>query len=473
MNTQKFKRELAVTKLFPALLPPLARCHGLPPLIALTLKSRLLAVMIACLTACCFTPTRVAVAQIHDDEPIELSGYSVSESYQIEDEMSLDSDNQHFRKLLYRVRQSSADSMTKYARFSHEVTWKQIAESIADYRLWVFDRNGTITSFSRHELTNTESNEPIRSYFISRCKTSTGEPFDVVSLSIPSDWNKTESLNQPIRFSGFLYSLVDSVPLFIADHIQWYPEVESAELGVTESMVMLAKHGVDIGQLDNVRRQNSKSMSQADASIFYQMLAAVNKIPVEPQIEGLGFREIIVQPKQHLLRAVNFQARVKKCSLIQLPPESTARLGFDHYYQLIVFPDIGGKIVVPNPGGEDLVYSRYPVTICARELPESITAAQIENQQVQINGFYFRFWKYSAEMTEAAGASGQSSPLVISRVPILLISDSRSLNTFLTSILGGIFLVLAIAWWYLRKSPNRTIGEEIVLPDRMDTSGLE
>jgi len=434
---------------------------------------RMLAFFMICWTACCFTPPQRAVAQIHDDEPLELSGYSISESYQIEDEMSLDSDSQHFRKLLYRIRQSNADSLENYARFSREVSWQQITESIADYRLWVFDRMGSVTSFSRHELANTESDEPIRSYYISRCKTATGEPFDVVSLSIPSDWNKIKSLNQPIRFSGFLYALVDSVPLFVADQIQWYPEVADKSLGITESMVLLASHGVDIGQLDNVRRQNSKSMGSLDASIFYQTLTAVNTIPVEPEIERLGFREIMSQPKQHLLQAVSFQARVKKCSIVKLPPESAARLGFDHYYQLMVFPDLDGQIVVSNPGGEDLVYRRFPATVCARGLPDNMSMSELENQQVQISGFYFRFWKYSAEMTEAAGATGQPSPLVISRVPILLVSDDRSLNTFLTSILGGIFVVLTIAWWYLRKNLKRSVGEELALPERMDTSGLD
>jgi hypothetical protein len=416
---------------------------------------------------------QLALAQIHDDEAIELSGYSVSETYQIEDEQALDSDSQHFRRLLYRIKQTSPDNLEKYSRFSHEVTLQQATQSIADYRLWVFDRQGTVTSFSRYKLADTEADEAIRSYYVSDCTAPDGETFQVVSLAIPSDWNKTESLKQPIRFAGFLYSLVDGVPLFIADHIQWYPESANADLGITESAVLLAKHGVDIGQLDNIRRQNSKPMGATDAAVFFQTLIAVETIPIEPEVARLTFREIMSQPKQNLLQAVSFQARVKKCSIVQLPPESAARRGFEKYYQLMVFPDIDGQIVVSNPGGEDLVYRRFPVTVCARELPEGVTAAELENQQVEVSGFYFRFWKYSAEMTEAAGASGQPSPIVISRVPILLISDDRSLSTFLTSILGGIFVVLAIAWWFLRKSPKRTGAEEIYLPDQMDTSGLE
>ena len=76
-----------------------------------------------------------------------------------------------------------------------------------------------------------------------------------------------------------------------------------------------------------------------------------------------------------------------------------------------MFPSLdGGKIVVKNKSGKEIEYKRFPITVCCLELPTGFSIESIERQSVLIDGFFFRFWKYQSDKTDAAGASGQVSP---------------------------------------------------------------
>lgn len=174
---------------------------------------------------------------------------------------------------------------------------------------------------------------------------------------------------------------------------------------------------------------------------------------------------------------VSFRARVRKCSQVQITnPDLQARLGFDHYYQLMVFPDLDDQqIVVKNPAGEDLVYRRFPVTMCARSLPAGMQPVDIENQQIMVEGFYFRFWKYASDLTEQAGVSGQISPLIISGRPVMVVSDGETLNVILCGFLLATILGLATLLWVFRNPRKRPALQSMPhgLPDQMDVTGIE
>ena len=122
----------------------------------------------------------------------------------------------------------------------------------------------------------------------------------------------------------------------------------------------LAARGVDIGQLDFVRQQYGKPLGKEDSEIFFQLLSAIDSVPSNEVLPNtLGFNELIESPRDNLGNFVSFRAQVRKCSPVQITnPDLQARLGFDQYYQLMVFPDLDGQqIVVKNSDGEDLVFA--------------------------------------------------------------------------------------------------------------------
>ncbi len=332
--------------------------------------------------------------------------------------------------------------------------------------------------------------DPIRGVYLANCETDSGERFDVLTLTSPRAWKQGDVLNQPIEFVGFFYALVDdnssgigeevdsgnNVPTFVAKRLAWFPEAVNAELGVTNSHLLLAAHDVDVGQFDFVRQQYGTPLGNEDSAVFFQMLAAIDSLG---QIEGevLGFTDLMESPQQNFGNAVSFQARVRKCSPIQITdPDLQNRLGFDHYYQLMVFPDLAGQqIIVKNPGGEDLVYGRFPVTMCARSLPDGMQPSDIENQQILVEGFYFRFWKYASDMTDQAGSSGQVSPLIIANCPVLVISDQAQLSYFIGGFLCVMVLALGSLFWLFGRSKRGPTLQALPsrLPDEFDVTGGE
>lgn len=89
-----------------------------------------------------------AAAQNHDQKPLELSGFSLSQAYEITDGVSLDLADPKLNKLLYRIKKTAKQSLLKASWFSQRVSWQQLADETSDYRLWVFQRRGRVREIS-------------------------------------------------------------------------------------------------------------------------------------------------------------------------------------------------------------------------------------------------------------------------------------------------------------------------------------
>ena len=452
------------------------------------------------------------MAQTHDQTPIELAGFSVSEAFEIRDGQTLDVASVDFHKMIYRVLQTSTMNLRKYALFSSEVSWQQIIDDLPEYRLWVFARQGRVKSVTPIRLPGTDHETPIKSVYRADCVSDSGEKFQVITLRSPAAWKSATDLDEPIQFVGFLFANVApdlpvdaveandqppanqesnpasndqanpaanngppmQVPLFIAKHLSWFPTAVNPDLQVTESRVLLAEHGVDIGGLDLVRREHTKGLGTADAEVFFQFLSAVERIRREPSGKRLDCDELLRNSTEGFGNAVGFRARVRQCTQVQRPATSTGEpLEFEHYFQLVVFPDLDAQVVVKNEGHDDLLYRRFPVTVCCRSLPDGMTPAQIENQQIWVNGFYFRFWKYGSELTNAAEATGQLSPLIISRQPLMIAMGETQLDFFRSSML--IALIIGMCWtiWVLNSAWKQKKRSGPDLPERIEVTNLE
>jgi len=474
--------------------------------------------------------------QVHDTPAIELSGFSVSEAFKIPESLPFDIEESNFQKLLYRALQTSPQTLATYANYSSEVTWEQILQQNAEFRTWVFQRRGTVTRVKRSILPGTEPGDPLRQVFRLFCQTENGDSFQVISLNVPRTWLNESHLNQPIEFTGFLYSLIEDdlpasnaiaaadknllisneakgtsespieetsgelfvgVPLFISKYVAWFPTEVNAELGVTKTHVILAQQNVDIAGIERIMRQHGKKLTAAEGPLFFQFLDAIPEIPVDQLTESLGAVELLQNFRDAHGQAVRFQARVRQCAVVRRPANSMSSADdFDQYYQLVVFPDLSPRQtsqaipLIPNTldvmppievtdGEKILTYSRFPYTICARSLPDGLTPAEMENQQIWVEGIFYRFWKYESEYTDAVGASGQLSPLIIVNQPQLVQGSSRQLNQFINALLLGFLAIfVACGWtaWKLNRRRNSlktagTTGEP--LPDRLDTRNFD
>ncbi len=68
-------------------------------------------------------------AQNHDEKPLELSGFSLSQAYEITDGNPLELTDSNLNKLLYRVQKTSdKKSEPRPVSLHREVTWQQLKD---------------------------------------------------------------------------------------------------------------------------------------------------------------------------------------------------------------------------------------------------------------------------------------------------------------------------------------------------------
>jgi hypothetical protein len=365
-----------------------------------------------------------------------------------------------------------------------------------DFRFWTFNRPALLTRIEKHAFKQDTSDEEIKGVYVCHCESvphstedSTTPPQKLIVLSrtVPKALPVNTEINQPIRISGFLYSRAlgaeGSRLVFITDRIQWYPQEKMDQISANQ--VELSKLGFDLGLIDSVRENNARPLMGQDAEAFFQMLAAMNRFTGTPEnlfkepAEALSFSDIFSGSPEYFGDAVHLQGVIRSCSPVTIPHQDIQeRLEISQYYQLMIFPDLGGaKIIIRGKDGSELDYQRFPITVCCTELPNGMTAPEIERKQCVIDGYFFRFWKYQSARTDLVESAGQLSPLVIAKQPVLVETGIDVLDRgLLFFVLGTMALVIFLISYFRfvdrnQKPPLENILEN--LPEKIDISGID
>lgn len=432
-------------------------------------------------------------AQEHDETPVQLSGLSVSQAFEIEDDQQLDRNSPLIRQLLYRIKKTSPKSRSEFSQYSRQLTWEDIEQRTEDYRLWVFDRPARLKYLEKHRFKDLLPDAEIKGMYIGRCVNANGQPFVIIARSMPRAIETDTRIDAPVRMTGFLYARarvdgspsdaasiddeVASVPVFICDRLAWFPD-RTVEGKASPSHVQLAQQGVDIGLLDTVRESNTRSLGTRDSEALFQMLAGVKKFNAPFAGPRINFTDLQKNSTNQVGNAIRIRGLVRSCNRIAVTDQDIQqRVGLTHYYQLIVFPDLqGGKIVLEDNTGESQEFKRYPITVCCPDLPDGLQAADLERRPLVVDGFFFRFWKFQSETTDLAGKSGLASPLIIAKFLTPVKSQADRLNLvlliFTIAVITGI---AALLWVYRRSDRKREIeGNSLLesLPEKIDLEGI-
>lgn len=432
-----------------------------------------------------------ASGQEQAESPILLSGMSVSQGSEVEDNHPLNLNDEILIRLLYRVAKVSERNFVKFSKYSSEISITDALTQPRKFRFWVFKLTGKVAGVKKLSIPNADSDDGLKFCYAIDINTEDDEKIRLLARSIPKTWTENTALNQPVECHGFFYGLIvptadgtdeDARGLFLTNRISWRPIDENAELGVGPSQVLLASQGVDIGLLDFVRKQNTKSLGADDTDCFFQMLAASRKITVADMPGGyVGFVDLMQNPKEHFADHVIVEGRVRRCVPVQIDDPGTRELlGANQYYELDMFIHLGDqKIVVKNSPDSSLEYrQRFPVTVCIAELPDGMTENDIQDKFVEVHGFFYRFWKYQSEFTDQGdGQGGQVSPLVIGLAPAVLSPRAFILDRFLMFILLGLIVgVIALVWffrWRKQDSPTGKSSSRKQLPETVDLSTFD
>ena len=108
----------------------------------------------------------------------------------------------------------------------------------------------------------------------------------------------------------------------------------------------------------------------------------------------------------------------------------------------------------PDP----LIYPRYPVVFCARQLPVGMPIGEEVDESVQISGFFYKLYAYDTEFTSTGGKKfDQLSPLIvglqphwIKRVPRVKSNFGLYVAIVFVAVVVGIWLLL----WYFHRRDN-------------------
>jgi len=248
--------------------------------------------IIACFVGFVISP---AFAQPAGDLAVELSGFSVSEAYDLNAGDALDLSDGQLMKLLFRSEKVSSVNFEKWSQFAAAVSWPQLQESPEQFRFWTFKRKLTLRRLTQIRFPVGVATDELKGVYLAECTYADGggeQPVFLVTRSAPRKLTLKQTLEQPIAFSGFFYNNVavkpdgsllttvgsneedragnvpaPGVPLFIAKRFAWFPTGADPAMSVSDGQVELAARGVDVGLFDYVRNDPVRRRTSGERSV--------------------------------------------------------------------------------------------------------------------------------------------------------------------------------------------------------------
>lgn len=289
---------------------------------------------------------------------------------------------------------------------------------------------------------------------------SSSQMVDIYTENVPAEWQKGARPGAPGGALGVFLKFAKEKDqptslVFVAPRLAWYPDD-----------LLSGALGMDYGLLDDLQNQKDLGVQQREAidrEAFYQMLAAVGRAkPGEllrqadadlPKIrEGWRWtnREgrlqysvvpLFNEPATQVGRLVALSGAARRVVKVSVDnPETVARFGFDHYFQVSLFTD-------DSQGN--------PLTFCVRELPKGMPYGNQPHygESVRIVGFFYMTWSYGVQtMTDPAltpdpKTHHQLSPLLIGQSLVWYPVAKPADSTFSTAIIIGLVVVVMVIVW--------------------------
>lgn len=448
------------------------------------------------------------------DAPSALSGLSSSEIFDITDGRQLKINDVAVDRLMFRVAQTSRANLNRFAKFTASVEFDQLVGEPRDYRCHVFSISGTAKSFQRFESSSEDLEASERGRYLVHVILEDGQDCLVVlpeatgnGHSVPHRWKRGVELDEPVNFKGFFLAVYDfpgdvnegtevgtgsrsitvpnlsqsDVPLFVARQVQWMP-VEDHAFSLSDAELLLAGNGVDIGALDRLRPNANGPMRKVDSLSFYQMLTAANALDRKqfPVGDLVDFKACLQSASKSVGQPMQLRGTVRKITEVQVSdPDAQAEFGLDRYYQLHLFLPLDQQEIVirskdQSSDSEQVMRlnSRFPITVCCRELPDEKSV--MEGKLVSVQGFFFKLWNYESELSRTKSTRlNQISPLIIALPPTLIAEDGATISWWIGA--AAVLMILGIGlllWFYGSSGSDRqSSSARTGLPDQIDISG--
>jgi len=297
---------------------------------------------------------------------------------------------------------------------------------------------------------------------------------ELVCLHVPAAWLQAGHVQEPIRAAAVLLesgATRDGFWRAATLRAAWYPRETNIQLGVTGSHLLLAQGGMDVGLLDMVRKSNAQPIGRLDYEPFYSMLAVAAKIDTTRQESSaytkLDLASVLVNPGSHQGNLFTLEATARRVTRVPVDSDTASQFGIpQHYYEIDIMIPLGDRpirIQGPSPEKSPIFENRYPGTVCALGVPESLAQAAREavadrsqspliNETIRIRGFFFKIWAYPSEyVSSMAPGQLQPSPLFIATSVERVEQPPRPRDDWFAWLFAGGFIlafvvILILAW---------------------------
>ena len=419
-------------------------------------------------------------------------------------------------KILYRFSRIGLENLERWRR--KDVTWDQLAAAPAAHRSEVFHLRGRATLVRKQLLIPEQSAlYDYTHYYQVRIKLDES-PYTalVCARKVPSAWKLEEPIDEPATVDGLFlklgYEMSPETPLgerqaevappagvglddtrliCAAGRVAWLPDRVQPKDFIGPDQLQLARYGVDIGLLADVRAGNGKPIGDGDREAFYQILSALGRVkPVEmrrPHVaEPIDIGPLLkTDPELHgqIMPVRGIARRIVK--VLVDDKDIRKRFGIDHYYEIDLFMPLGNSRVVlgkDRTGEKNPVYEDdFPATLIVRRLPTGMKEGENLRQLVRANAVFFKIWSYRSTYASKYGVF-QPAPMFLAVEPVPFEEDLSKPNWIAEGMVGAslglaILILFSVFWWYRRadrqyqKALSNTLADSLV--EKPDFRGLQ
>jgi hypothetical protein len=237
---------------------------------------------------------------------------------------------------------------------------------------------------------------------------------------------------------------------------------------------------MDYGLFDTV--EQLRPITHEDRECFFQLLLAAGKLELDHSSPGsldqsATLASLMKSPDEHFGELHVFRGVARRALKIHVTdPDTIARFGFDHYFELVVFLELNGVLKV----GDRKVRS-YPVVLCLRQLPAGMPTGENIAEVVHVSGFMFKKWPYSTQLTDQKNPDLRMfSPLLVGRTADWESADRGATSSIGPLIAGIVCAVIvtagAVLWWFSRREQTlhaQSVAKAMGLPRGQSLEDLD
>ena len=306
-----------------------------------------------------------------------------------------------------------------------------------------------------------------------------------ITAHVPDIWFEQAPAGQHVLARGVAWNSGDAAKMsIIGPRILWLPSAPAQALGISADHVRLASAMFDVGELSAIRQADRKPVGQADREAFWEMLRAARRLrgPLPSGTRPIdSVTRLLTESAKLAGRAVRLRGSIRRVTRIEITDAvERRRLGFDHYYQLDMFADLGDAAIRIGSGKRTkgtsepaatpkIVTGMYPVTLCTVDLPSELSrrtgdgSADKIHWAVVVEGYFFKQWRYHSDFIAAFGKDArQVVPLVMAThmAPAPDLPGSRSIASGLAVVMVILVAVAAAVVIWMRRR-DRAVQERM------------